>query len=64
MATEVERTAVLCPKCGEEYGTWAGVGLEALGPDSCPRCGFAPADDPRSYRDGLAEPNDDDDPRG
>jgi len=60
MATEIERTVVLCPRCGEEYATWSGVGLEALGPDPCPKCGYTPNDDPRLYRDGPVEPIDDD----
>ena len=63
MATKVESIAVTCLKCGEEYSTWQGVGLESLGPDPCPRCGFAPSEDPRIYWDGLVEPIDEDEIR-
>ena len=63
MATELERIVVTCPKCGEDYATWQGVGLESLGPDPCPRCGFTPSEDPRIYRDGIIEPLDEDDAR-
>jgi ribosomal protein S27AE len=62
MAIEVESIVVTCPKCGEEYATWMGVGLEGLGPDSCPRCGFTPSEDPRLHRDGLADIADEDEP--
>jgi ribosomal protein S27AE len=55
MATEIERTVVVCGRCGEEYATWSGVGLEVLGPDPCPRCGFTPDEDPRLYDDGTPE---------
>ena len=55
MASEVESIVVTCPKCGNEYATWQGVGLEALGPDPCPRCGYTPAEDPRLHRDGPVE---------
>ncbi len=61
MATEIERTVVVCAMCGEEYATWSGVGLEVLGPDPCPTCGFIPTSDPRAYSEGLVEPLDDDD---
>ena len=60
MATEVECIVVTCPKCGEDYATWLGVGLEELGPDPCPSCGFTPSEDPRLYRDGPVEPLDED----
>jgi len=60
MAIEVERTVVICPRCGEEYGSWRGVGLEVLGPDPCPRCGFTPSADPRLYSDGPIELEPDD----
>lgn len=63
MATEVESIVVTCPKCGEDYATWMGVGLEELGPDSCPRCGFTPAEDPRLQRDDIADFSDEDEPR-
>ena len=59
MASEVESIVVTCPKCGEEYPTWQGVGLEALGPDPCPKCGFTPAEDPRLHRDGPVQDYDD-----
>jgi hypothetical protein len=52
MANQVESILVTCPRCGEQYGTWQGIGLEVLGPDPCPSCGFTPAQDPRLYRDG------------
>ena len=63
MASEVERMVVTCLKCGEEYATWQGVGLEALGPDPCPRCGFIPAEDPRLHRDRPVEDFDEEDAR-
>ena len=63
MATEVERIAVTCPKCGEDFGTWQGVGLEKLGPDPCPHCGFIPSEDPRLHRDGPVEAFDEDESR-
>ncbi len=52
MAIEVESIIVTCPRCGEDYVTWLGVGLEVLGPDPCPKCGFTPEEDPRLHRDG------------
>ncbi len=55
MATNVECIVVTCPRCGSEYATWQGVGLELLGPDPCPRCGFTPDEDPRLHRDTPAE---------
>lgn len=55
MATEVESIVVTCPRCGNEYATWQGVGLEALGPDPCPGCGFTPDEDPRLHKDALAD---------
>jgi hypothetical protein len=61
MASEIERMVVTCLKCGEDYATWQGVGLEALGPDPCPRCGFTPTEDPRLHRDGPVEDFNDDD---
>lgn len=61
MATHVECIGVTCPRCGEVYTTWQGIGLEVLGADPCPRCGFTPAEDPRLYRDGPIEDYDDDD---
>lgn len=63
MATELERIVATCAKCGEEYGTWQGVGLESLGPDPCPRCGFRPTEDPRLYTDPLVETFDEDESR-
>lgn len=63
MTTKIESIVVTCLKCGEEYPTWMGVGLEFLGPDPCPRCGFTPSEDPRLYRDGLVEPIDEDEAR-
>lgn len=60
MATEVECIVAVCPKCGEEFGTWQGVGLEKLGPDPCPHCGFIPEEDPRLHRDGLVVFDEDD----
>ena len=41
MATKIDSIVVTCLKCGEEYTTWMGVGLEELGPDPC---GVATAD--------------------
>jgi predicted RNA-binding Zn-ribbon protein involved in translation (DUF1610 family) len=55
MAIEVESIVVTCPRCGEDYATWQGVGLEILGPDPCPSCGFTLAEDPRLHRDGPVE---------
>ena len=55
MATKIDSIVVTCLKCGEEYITWMGLGLEELGPDPCPRCGSIPSEDPRLYRDGPAE---------
>jgi hypothetical protein len=63
MATKVEIMAITCPKCGEEYSTWQGVGPEPLEPDPCPRCGFIPTDDPQVYWDGVVEPLDEDEAR-
>jgi hypothetical protein len=61
MTCEVESIVVTCPRCGNEYATWQGVGLEILGPDPCPRCGFTPAEDPRLHRDRtLTDLGDDD----
>jgi hypothetical protein len=53
----------VCARCGEEYATWSGVGLEVLGPDPCPRCGFTPEEDPRLYNDGTPELLEDEDNR-
>jgi hypothetical protein len=61
MANQVECIAVICPRCGSEYPTWQGVGLEVLGPDPCPKCGFTPAEDPRLHWDRPLEDFDDDD---
>ncbi|MCU0303050.1 MAG: hypothetical protein MUC56_03185 [Thermoanaerobaculales bacterium] len=59
MAGELECIGVTCPKCGSDYATWLGVGLESLGPDPCPCCGFTPAEDPRLHRDRPpVEPDD------
>lgn len=55
MAIPVERVVVTCPKCGTEYSTWQGLGLEILGPDACPRCGFTPSEDPRLHHDRSVE---------
>jgi hypothetical protein len=63
MAIEVESIVVTCARCGNDYATWQGVGLEALGPDPCPRCGFTPEEDPRLYSDGPVEPPDEDEAR-
>jgi hypothetical protein len=63
MTTEVESIVVTCPKCGNEYATWQGIGLEALGPDPCPRCGFTPTDDPRLHQDAIDADAEEDDLR-
>ena len=63
MTTEIDSIVVTCLKCGEDYVTWMGVGLEDLGPDPCPRCGFTPTEDPRLYRDRPIEPFDEDEVR-
>ncbi len=63
MATEVESIVVMCPKCGVEFATWQGIGLEGLGPDPCPKCGFTPSEDPRVYWDRPIEPPDEDEAR-
>ncbi len=63
MATTIESIVVTCLKCGEDYVTWEGAGLEDFGSDPCPRCGFAPCDDPRLYWDGLVEPLDEEEVR-
>ena len=63
MTTTIESIAVTCVRCGEEYSSWMGVGLEELGPDPCPKCGFTPSEDPRLYRDRPAEPIDEDETR-
>lgn len=60
MATKIESIVVTCLRCGEDYTTWTGAGLESLGPDPCPRCGFAPHEDARLYRDGPVESFDED----
>ena len=63
MANEIDSIVVTCLKCGEEYATWKGVGLEDLGPDPCPQCGFIPGEDPRLYWDRPIEPFDEDEVR-
>ena len=63
MATEIESIVVTCLRCGEDYATWLGMGLEHLGPDPCPQCCFTPSEDPRLYRDGPVEPLDEDEVR-
>ena len=63
MATEIESIVVTCLRCGEDYATWIGMGLECLGPDPCPKCGFTPSEDPRLHRDGPVEPLDEDEAR-
>ena len=55
MATEVESIVVTCLKCGYEDATWQGVGLEALGPDPGPGCGFTPDEDPRLHSDAVVD---------
>jgi hypothetical protein len=63
MATKLECIIVTCPRCGDEYSTWQGIGLEDLGPDPCPRCGFTPDEDPRLFQDGPVESFDEDEVR-
>lgn len=63
MTTTIESIVVTCLKCGEDYSSWMGVGLEELGPDPCPQCGFTPSEDPRLYRDRPVEPPDEDETR-
>ena len=63
MATKIESIVVTCLKCGNDYTTWMGVGLENLGPDPCSRCGFTPGEDPRLYRDRPIEQLDEDEAR-
>ena len=63
MTTEIESIVVTCLRCSEDYVTWLGIGLEGLGPDPCPKCGFTPSEDPRLHRDGPVEPVDEDEAR-
>jgi len=63
MAIEVESIVVTCPRCGEDYVTWRGVGIERPDPEPCPSCGFTLSEDPRLHRDGPVQDFTDEDRR-
>ena len=58
MSLDVEKIAVICPKCGEEFADWYRPSLDPAASATCPHCAYRLSADEKVRSDGPCIPDD------
>jgi hypothetical protein len=58
MSIDIEKIAVVCPKCGEEFAEWYQPSLDPAATATCPACDYRLSADPTVRTEGPFLPDD------